>query len=76
MRSNDTQALVIIPTFNERENIETVVNGLMEISGISVLIVDDEQHCHDTDHYEGFHERDTVCVISGCHVMLLHIIVR
>lgn len=41
MRSNDTQALVIVPTFNERENIETVVDGLMEIAGISVLIVDD-----------------------------------
>lgn len=41
MRPNDPPALVIIPTFNERENIESVVNRLMESVGVSVLIVDD-----------------------------------
>jgi dolichol-phosphate mannosyltransferase len=32
---------VIIPTFNERENLPVLVNGLMAIDGVGVLIVDD-----------------------------------
>lgn len=37
-----SQALVIVPTFNERENIQEVVKTLLEnTSGVDVLIVDD-----------------------------------
>ena len=37
-----SQALVIVPTFNERENIQAVVKTLLEnTSGVDVLIVDD-----------------------------------
>ena len=33
--------VVIVPTFNERENLAVLVNGLMAIEGVSVLVVDD-----------------------------------
>ena len=32
---------VVIPTFNERENLPVLVNRLMAMAGISVLVVDD-----------------------------------
>lgn len=35
------EALVIVPTFNERENIEVLVPRLLAIDGLRVLIVDD-----------------------------------
>ena len=39
MKSN---AVVVIPTFNERENIEALVQSLLEHSeGVDILIVDD-----------------------------------
>ena len=34
-------ALVIVPTFNERENLPLLVKGLLAVSGVSVLVVDD-----------------------------------
>jgi dolichol-phosphate mannosyltransferase len=34
-------ALVIVPTFNERENLPLVVKGLLAHAGVSVLVVDD-----------------------------------
>ena len=33
--------LVIIPTYNERDNLPVVVRGLLEIPGVRVLVVDD-----------------------------------
>ena len=33
--------LVVMPTYNERENIERVVEGIVSHAGISVLVVDD-----------------------------------
>jgi dolichol-phosphate mannosyltransferase len=35
-------ALVIVPTFNERENLSLLVKGLMALPGVSVLVVDDQ----------------------------------
>jgi dolichol-phosphate mannosyltransferase len=35
-------ALVIVPTFNERENLPLLVEGLLAHDGVSVLVVDDE----------------------------------
>jgi dolichol-phosphate mannosyltransferase len=35
-------ALVIVPTYNERANLPTLVAGLMEHRGVRVLIVDDQ----------------------------------
>jgi dolichol-phosphate mannosyltransferase len=35
-------ALVIIPTYNERKNIPTLVSGLMAHDGVRVLVVDDQ----------------------------------
>ena len=37
-----TPALVVIPTFNERENIETLIRELLEIRELRILIVDDQ----------------------------------
>lgn len=34
-------ALIIVPTFNERENLPLVVRGLLAHPGVSVLVVDD-----------------------------------
>lgn len=39
-RSSPTEALVVLPTFNERENLERVVEGVRHL-GHDVLIVDD-----------------------------------
>jgi dolichol-phosphate mannosyltransferase len=36
-----TTALVIVPTFNERENLPVLVEGLMQHANVSLLIVDD-----------------------------------
>jgi dolichol-phosphate mannosyltransferase len=35
-------ALVVVPTFNERENLPVLVKGLMEQPAVSVLVVDDQ----------------------------------
>jgi len=40
-RSIAERALVIVPTYNERHNLETVIDGLMRHEGVSVLVVDD-----------------------------------
>ncbi|HMD35850.1 MAG TPA: polyprenol monophosphomannose synthase [Vicinamibacterales bacterium] len=40
MRSG-APTLVIVPTFNERHNLPTLVEGLMRLDGVSVLVVDD-----------------------------------
>jgi dolichol-phosphate mannosyltransferase len=37
-----TPALVIIPTYNERANLPTLVAGLLEHDGVRVLVVDDQ----------------------------------
>jgi dolichol-phosphate mannosyltransferase len=37
-----TNALVIIPTYNERENIPPLVEALMQHDGVRVLVVDDQ----------------------------------
>jgi dolichol-phosphate mannosyltransferase len=37
-----TRALVIIPTYNERANLPTLVAGLLEHEGVRVLVVDDQ----------------------------------
>jgi len=37
-----TNALVIIPTYNERENIPPLVEALMKHDGVRVLVVDDQ----------------------------------
>jgi dolichol-phosphate mannosyltransferase len=34
-------ALVIVPTFNERENLPLLLTGLLALPGVSVLVVDD-----------------------------------
>ena len=34
-------ALVIVPTFNERENLPLLVKGLLDLPNVSVLVVDD-----------------------------------
>jgi dolichol-phosphate mannosyltransferase len=36
------RALVIVPTYNERENLPVLVTALMEHSGVRVLVVDDQ----------------------------------
>ena len=33
--------IVVLPTYNERDNIESIVTRLIELSGVGVLIVDD-----------------------------------
>ena len=35
------KALVIIPTYNEVENIKTVVDKTLEVKGFDILVVDD-----------------------------------
>ena len=35
-------ALVVIPTYNERENLPVLVNGLMQHANVRVLVVDDK----------------------------------
>jgi len=40
-RAEGPRALVIVPTFNERENLPVVVAALMRHPGVSVLVVDD-----------------------------------
>ena len=40
-RSIPGRVLVIVPTYNERHNLETLVDGLMRHDGVSVLVVDD-----------------------------------
>jgi len=37
-----TRALVILPTFNERENLPVVIEQLMRHAGVDVLVVDDQ----------------------------------
>jgi dolichol-phosphate mannosyltransferase len=37
-----TRALVILPTFNERENLPVVIEQLMRHAGVNVLVVDDQ----------------------------------
>jgi dolichol-phosphate mannosyltransferase len=37
-----TKALVIIPTYNERENIHSLVDALLKHEGVRVLVVDDQ----------------------------------
>ncbi len=34
-------ALVIVPTFNERENLSLLVKGLLALPDVSVMVVDD-----------------------------------
>jgi dolichol-phosphate mannosyltransferase len=36
-----SRALVIVPTFNERENLPVLIGRLMELPGLRVLVVDD-----------------------------------
>jgi dolichol-phosphate mannosyltransferase len=36
------RALVVLPTFNERENLPPLVAALMQIDGVRVLVVDDQ----------------------------------
>lgn len=36
------RALVVVPTYNERENVPALVDGLMRHDGVRVLIVDDQ----------------------------------
>jgi dolichol-phosphate mannosyltransferase len=36
------RALVIVPTYNERDNLRTLLRGLLAIPGLRVLIVDDQ----------------------------------
>src|SRR5204863_6900688 len=36
------QAIVIVPTFNERENLPVLVDGLMRHPNVRLLVVDDE----------------------------------
>jgi len=37
-----TSALVVVPTYNERGNLTTLVDGLMRHAGVRVMIVDDQ----------------------------------
>lgn len=41
MSGTAKQAIVIVPTFNERENLPLLVDGLMQHGNVSVLVVDD-----------------------------------
>lgn len=36
------RALVIVPTYNERDNLRTLLRGLLAIRGLRVLVVDDQ----------------------------------
>ena len=36
------RALVIVPTFNERDNLPVLVEGLMKHDNVRVLVVDDQ----------------------------------
>ena len=38
----ETRNLVVIPTYNERENIEPLVRQILELPGFSVMVVDDQ----------------------------------
>lgn len=33
--------LVIVPTYNERENIQNLIDGVLAISGVDLLVIDD-----------------------------------
>ena len=37
-----TTALVIVPTYNERGNLPTLIEGLMQHANVRVMIVDDQ----------------------------------
>lgn len=37
-----TQALVIVPTYNERPNLPTLVTGLLAHQGVRIMVVDDQ----------------------------------
>ena len=39
---NGRRALVIVPTYNERTNIPTLIDKLLENEGVRVLVVDDQ----------------------------------
>lgn len=39
---NTRTALVIVPTFNERENLPVLTNALMQFAEVSMLVVDDQ----------------------------------
>lgn len=36
------RALAVVPTFNERDNIQELVGGLLNVSGLDILFVDDD----------------------------------
>ena len=40
--SRAVRPLVVVPTYNERENLEALVRELIAIEGLRVLIVDDQ----------------------------------
>ena len=35
------RAIVVVPTYNERENLPALVDGLMAHPNVSILVVDD-----------------------------------
>lgn len=39
---SDARALVIVPTYNERENLPPLIEGLLRHPGVRVLVVDDQ----------------------------------
>lgn len=58
--------LVIVPTYNERENLPRLVDGLLEIPGLRVLVVDD-----DSPDGTGV-IADTLAASSDARVSVLH----
>src|SRR3970040_2198115 len=58
--------LVIVPTYNERDNLPAVVGALMRIADVRVLIVDD-----DSPDGTG-HVADTLATENGGRVSVVH----
>jgi len=56
-RSAPTEALVVLPTFNERENLEKVIAGIRHL-GHDVLVVDDASPDGTGELADGIAERD------------------
>src|SRR4051794_4518291 len=60
------ETLVIVPTYNERENIGALVPRLLAIEGLRVMIVDD-----DSPDGTG-HEADRLAAQSGGRLVVVH----
>jgi dolichol-phosphate mannosyltransferase len=60
------RALVILPTYNERENLPLIIPAILEVAGVRILVVDDQSPDGTGDLAEG------LAAHSGGRVSVLH----